>query len=268
MPYPQVPARAPGRCRLTVSMPRDARFSFPHGSGSAGGGHLSYGVSGSISGAQLFGEAEQDDDPPTEVLDAVRPAEQTPAEESSAKADDSWRLVAAAQGGDTNAFARLYDRYVDVVYRYAMFRVGDRSLAEDLTSETFLRALRRISSISYQGRDVGAWFVTIVRNLVLDHVKSSRYRLEVSTGELVEPAAAGVTSGPEAHVLADATNRELLRCIDELGEDQRECVILRFCQGLSVAETAKLMGRGDGAIKALQHRAIRRLAQLLPSDIR
>jgi RNA polymerase sigma-70 factor (ECF subfamily) len=179
-----------------------------------------------------------------------------------------WQLVAAAQRGDQDAFGRLYDRYVDVVYRYALLRVGDRNLAEDLTSETFLRALRNISSISYQGRDVGAWFVTIVRNLVLDHVKSSKYRLEVSTAEPAEPPSSVTTSGPEAHVLNNATSTELMRCIDTLGADQRECVILRFCQGLSVSETAEMMGRGEGAIKALQHRAIRRLAQLLPSDLR
>jgi RNA polymerase sigma-70 factor (ECF subfamily) len=172
----------------------------------------------------------------------------------------------AAQDGDQEAFGRLYDRYVDVVFRYVLFRVGDRSLAEDLTSETFLRALRRISSVSYQGRDVGAWFVTIARNLVLDHVKSSRYRLEVATAEIVEPRS--IDRGPEHEVLADATSAELLRCVAQLGADQQECVMLRFLQGLSVAETAELMDRNEGAIKALQHRAVRRLAQLLPDGLR
>src|SRR5256885_15709055 len=102
---------------------------------------------------------------------------------------ESWDLVHAAQQGDTAAFGRLYDRYVDVVFRYVLFRVGDRELAEDVTSETFLRALRRISSVSYQGRDVGAWFVTIARNLVLAHVKSSRFRLEVVTDDVTESGA-------------------------------------------------------------------------------
>jgi RNA polymerase sigma-70 factor (ECF subfamily) len=142
----------------------------------------------------------------------------------------AWELVAAAQQGDQNAFGQLYDRYVDVVFRFVLFRVGDRPLAEDLTSETFLRALRRISSVSYQGRDVGAWFVTIARNLVLDHVKSSR--------------------------------------VAQLGHDQQECIMLRFMQGLSVSETAAVMGRNEGAVKALQHRAVRRLAQLLPEELR
>lgn len=181
-------------------------------------------------------------------------------------ATEPWNLVRAAQGGDTDAFGALYDRYVDVVYRYVLFRVGDRTLAEDVTSETFLRALRSIGSISYQGRDVGAWFVTIARNIVFDHVKSSRYRLEVTTAELADNRE--VTDGPEQEVLTDATNAELLRCVAQLGDDQRECVTLRFIQGLSVAETAARMGRNEGAIKALQHRAVRRLAQLLPTWLR
>ncbi|MGH3979035.1 MAG: sigma-70 family RNA polymerase sigma factor [Pseudonocardiaceae bacterium] len=177
----------------------------------------------------------------------------------------AWDLVHAAQEGDKAAFGQLYDRYVDVVFRYVLFRVGDRALAEDLTSETFLRALRRITSVSYQGRDVGAWFVTIARNLVLDHVKSSRYRFEISTGEIIE--SGNTDRGPEQAALADATNAELLRCVAQLGADQQECIVLRFLQGLSVAETAELMGRNEGAVKALQHRAVRRLGQLLPEGL-
>jgi RNA polymerase sigma-70 factor (ECF subfamily) len=180
-----------------------------------------------------------------------------------------WALVRAAQDGDTGAFGRLYDRYVDVVFRYVLFRVGDRALAEDVTSETFLRAFRRISTVSYQGRDVGAWFVTIARNLVLDHVKSSRYRLEVTTAEIGDtPLGTGQPSdGPEYAVLTAATNAELMRCVAQLNADQQECIALRFMQGLSVAETATIMGRNEGAIKALQHRAVRRLAQLLPQGL-
>jgi RNA polymerase sigma-70 factor (ECF subfamily) len=181
-----------------------------------------------------------------------------------------WRLVLAAQEGDARAFGELYDRYVDTVFKYVLCRIGDRPQAEDLTSETFLRALRRISSVSYQGRDVGAWFITIARNLVLDHVKSSRYRLETATADMADrPDRSGAeTVDPEYEVMAAATTAELRRCIAQLGPDQQECIILRFLQGLSVAETAAHMGRNEGAIKALQHRAVRRLAQLMPEDLR
>ncbi|HEY1969432.1 MAG TPA: sigma-70 family RNA polymerase sigma factor [Pseudonocardia sp.] len=177
-----------------------------------------------------------------------------------------WDLVRATQAGDQQAFGQLYDRYHEMVFRYVLFRVGDRQLAEDLTAETFLRALRRIQSVSYQGRDIGAWFVTIARNLVLDHVKSSRYRLEQTTSEIADLSPA--TSGPEQQVLDGATYEELLRCVAKLNSDQKECIALRFLQGLSVAETARLMGRNEGAVKALQHRAVRRLAQLLPEGLR
>jgi RNA polymerase sigma-70 factor, ECF subfamily len=177
-----------------------------------------------------------------------------------------WDLVRATQAGDQQAFGQLYDRYHEMVFRYVLFRVGDRQLAEDLTAETFLRALRRIQSVSYQGRDIGAWFVTIARNLVLDHVKSSRYRLEQTTSEIADLSPA--TSGPEQQVLDGATHQELLRCVAKLNADQKECITLRFLQGLSVAETARLMERNEGAVKALQHRAVRRLAQLLPEGLR
>jgi RNA polymerase sigma-70 factor (ECF subfamily) len=182
-----------------------------------------------------------------------------------ARDEEVWGLVEAAQRGDTEAFGRLYDRYVDVVHRYAYARLGDRTLAEDVTSETFLRALRRIGTVSYRGRDVGAWFVTIARNLVLDHVKSGRNRYEVVSGDPVEP---GYTAeGPEPAVLRQLSSEAVLRCVRQLPPDQQECVVLRFLQGLSVAETAAVMNRNTGAIKALQHRALRRLQGLIPAGV-
>jgi RNA polymerase sigma-70 factor (ECF subfamily) len=179
---------------------------------------------------------------------------------------DVWELVSQAQAGDAEAFGRLYDHYVSMVHRYVYYRVGDRATAEDVTSETFVRALRRIDSLSFQGRDVGAWLVTIARNIVLDHVKSSRYRLEVTTADMRDADRA--TDGPEEAVLQHLTNRELLACVQQLGSEQQECIVLRFIHGLSVSETAEIMGKKDGAIKALQHRAVRRLAGLLPDGLR
>lgn len=181
--------------------------------------------------------------------------------------DGSWALVKMAQAGDMKAFGELFDRYFDMVFRFALVRMnGDRAQAEDIAQETFVRALRRIGSVTYQGRDIGAWFVTIARNLVFDHVKSSRYRLEHATDEIVEHSPA--THGPEQQVLDGATSSELLRCIARLNPDQQECITLRFLNGLSVAETAERMNRNEGAVKALQHRAVRRLGQLLPEGLR
>lgn len=202
---------------------------------------------------------------------APSPRDGTEHEDDAATAA-AWALVRAAQEGEGEAFGELYHQYVDTVFRYVLFRVGDKELAEDVTSETFLRALRRISSVSYQGRDVGAWFITIARNLILDHVKSSRVKREVTTSEVADsgPAAftgadSGGNAGPEQLVMASASREELAGCIEALGDDQRECIVLRFIQGLSVLETSRVMQRNEGAVKALQHRAVRRLAQLLPS---
>ncbi|MEU6810916.1 ECF subfamily RNA polymerase sigma factor, BldN family [Streptomyces sp. NPDC046831] len=190
---------------------------------------------------------------------ARRPA----ADSDSARMMD---LVERAQAGEADAFGRLYDQYSDTVYRYIYYRVGGKATAEDLTSETFLRALRRIGTFTWQGRDFGAWLVTIARNLVADHFKSSRFRLEVTTGEMLD--ANEVERSPEDSVLESLSNAALLEAVRRLNPQQQECVTLRFLQGLSVAETARVMGKNEGAIKTLQYRAVRTLARLLPEDAR
>jgi RNA polymerase sigma-70 factor (ECF subfamily) len=176
-------------------------------------------------------------------------------------------LVRAAQDGDGEAFGELYDRYVDVVHRYISYRVNNHALAEDLTSETFLRALRRIASFTWQGRDFGAWLVTIARNLITDHFKSSRYKLERSTADMVAAGADRGHDGPEGEVLTGITNATLLDAVKQLNPEQQECIVLRFLQGMSVAETAAVLGKNEGAVKALQYRAVKALGRLLPEDL-
>lgn len=197
-----------------------------------------------------------------------RPSAGTTARRPAADSDSArmMDLVERAQAGEAEAFGRLYDQYSDTVYRYIYYRVGGKATAEDLTSETFLRALRRIGTFTWQGRDFGAWLVTIARNLVADHFKSSRFRLEVTTGEMLD--ANEVERSPEDSVLESLSNAALLDAVRRLNPQQQECVTLRFLQGLSVAETARVMGKNEGAIKTLQYRAVRTLARLLPDDAR
>ncbi len=175
-------------------------------------------------------------------------------------------LVLRAKTGDTEAFGALYDRYLELVYRYVYFRVGSHALAEDLTSETFLRALRSVADFTWQGRDFGAWLVTIARNLVTDHFKSGRNRLEVSTAEVLDTPLDGAHI-PENAVVANMVNEHVMQAVKQLGPEQQECVILRFLHGMSLAETAMIMGKKSGAIKALQFRAIKALARALPEDL-
>ena len=164
------------------------------------------------------------------------------------------------------ALLALYDEALPAVYGYFIRRCGDRGAAEDLTSETFLRALRRIDSFTYTGKDIGAWFTTIARNLVTDHVKSSRFKLEVSTADMLD--ADRGDDGIETQVIERLRDAALLDAVRQLKPEQQECIVLRFLQGLSVAETSGVMGRSEGAVKQLQLRAVRALAKLLPEHAR
>jgi RNA polymerase sigma-70 factor (ECF subfamily) len=197
---------------------------------------------------------------PTAVPD-LDPEPETPEPDRALVVD----LVARAQRGDAEAFGALYDRYLDLIYRYVYYRVGGKALAEDLVSETFLRALRRIGTFEWQGRDFAAWLVTIARNIIADHYKSGRFRLEVSTADMLDADRA--TDGPEASVLDGITNASILEAVKKLNSEQQECVVLRFLQGMSVIETAQAMGKSEGAIKALQYRAVRTLGRMLPKEL-
>ncbi len=194
------------------------------------------------------------------------PPNESPEGVPSDAAADIAQIVAEAQAGSAEAFGLLYDRYVETVYRYLYYRVGNAATAEDLVSETFLRALRRIDTFSWQGRDMAAWFVTIARNLLADERKSSRYRLEVPTDDLTNATRGQVTESPEEQVLQSMSNEALLKAVRSLRPDQQECLALRFLQGMSVSETAEIMGRNEGAVKALQYRAVRTLAKRLPKE--
>jgi RNA polymerase sigma-70 factor (ECF subfamily) len=175
-------------------------------------------------------------------------------------------LVELARGGDSEAFGPLYDHYQGSVYRFVFYRTRSQALAEDLTSETFLRALRSMSGFRWQGKDFGAWLMTIARNLCTDHFKAGRTRLELTTDDM--GAHDDATEGPENAVLAGLTNEVLLDGLRRLSDEQRDCLIMRFLQGLSIAETAEVLGRSEGAVKQLQLRGVRNLAKLVPAGWR
>jgi RNA polymerase sigma-70 factor (ECF subfamily) len=187
-------------------------------------------------------------------------------EESEADRSRLIALVELARKGDADAFGLLYDHYQSSVYRFLFYRTRSSALAEDLCSETFFRALRSMSNFRWQGKDFGAWLMTIARNLATDHFKSGRTRLEMTTEDMGVHDDA--TEGPEAAVLAGLTNEILLTSLKSLPDEQRDCLIMRFLQGMSIAETAAVLGRSDGAIKQLQLRGVRNLAKLMPEGIR
>ena len=167
-------------------------------------------------------------------------------------------LVEKAREGDSEAFGQLYDHYQPSVYRFLYYRVGSAHLAEDLTADTFFRALRSVSTFRWQGKDFGAWLMTIARNL-------SRAIGAFAAGRRTFDAA---LPSPENNVLTTLSNETLLSALQELPTEQRECIVMRFLQGLSIAETADALGRSSGAIKQLQLRGVRNLAKHLPVDLR
>ncbi|MEO5851500.1 MAG: sigma-70 family RNA polymerase sigma factor [Nocardioides sp.] len=175
-------------------------------------------------------------------------------------------LVELAREGDKEAFGLLFDHYHQSVYRFIFYRTRSQTLAEDLTSETFFRALRSMSGFRWQGKDFGAWLMTIARNLATDHFKAGRTRLELTTDDMGLHDDA--TEGPESEVLTNLTNEALMEALHSLPAEQRDCLVMRFLQGLSISETAGVLGRSDGAVKQLQLRGVRNLAKLVPEGLR
>lgn len=166
-------------------------------------------------------------------------------------------LVARAAAGDRDAFATIYNEHQAEVYRFLYYRTRSRELAEDLTSETFVRALRRIDSFTERPLTGGveAWLVTIARNLYFDHLKASRVRLEVPVPEFFDWV--GSVEGAEDVALRNVETAEAVRsALVTLNPYQRRCVELRFLQELSIPETVAEMGTSTGAVKTLTSRAM------------
>jgi RNA polymerase sigma-70 factor, ECF subfamily len=188
--------------------------------------------------------------------------------------ETDWELVERVKAGDMEAFGLLYRHYYKVVFAVVLKRTKDWHLAEDLTGETFLRALRKIDSVSDQGQRFPAWLVTIAVNLHLDLVKSSYYRLDRSWYGLGNLEYNHASLGHEMMYVAEPRNpeevqtslailTELRRCVSELSPRYRQCIELRFMQGKSHAETAAEMGGNETSNRMLQHHAIKRLATMM-----
>lgn len=193
-------------------------------------------------------------------IPSPRPAPTDPAAEA-------WALVVRAQAGDRDAFGDLYRRYNETVTRFVRGRLtGRHHVVEDLVSDTFLKAFRSIGSFRWQGRDPAAWLITIARNLLADHFKSAHSRLSISVSDNVEfdRADDAPEADPAAAVVDQSVSRVLVDAMAVLTDDQRRCVELRFFDGLNVSETAAVMGIKAGACKALQYRAVRAMARLVP----
>jgi RNA polymerase sigma-70 factor (ECF subfamily) len=178
--------------------------------------------------------------------------------------EEADELVDRAIAGDQDAFASLFEITLPSVYRYLYGRSGDATLAEDLAQDAYMRAMRAIRT-SFKGASTEflAWMIRIARNRFLDHVKSGRVRWEVVVDETPVTLATG---NPEIEAIERVAGGNLRNALNRLTPEQQEIVYLRFFQGLQIAEVAAVTGRTEGAVKALQFRALRALERVIVTD--
>ncbi len=171
------------------------------------------------------------------------------------------RLVRRALNGDADAFGRIYDVYVDRVYTYACARVNDPHEAEDVTEVVFLKAFEAIGTYDRRGLPFGAWIFRIARNATIDHARRSA-RVPKPVEDLIEQVGPDPVT-VEEQVVARVDDAIIKNAIRRLTDDQASVIACRFFWDMDIRETARALGRTEGAVKALQHRALRSLARIL-----
>ncbi len=184
------------------------------------------------------------------VAGAARPAEPRGGENGNDAA-----LVLAAKAGDATAFGELYERYRDAIYRFCLSRTGTPHDAEDLTADVFVKALQSIDRYQDRGLPFAAFLYRIARNAAIDRSRTLKQPLSVD-GLLVEPAS---KQNVEAEATFQVERSILLAALARLKPEHRDVIVMRFIEGYAALEVAQLLGKTEGAIRTLQHRALERL---------
>jgi len=174
---------------------------------------------------------------------------------------DEERLLAKAMQFDDAALGELYDRYEARIYGYIYRRTGDQVLAEDLTAQVFLKMLESIRDQKAWRSSFSGWLYRIAHNLVVDTYRRKGRHGAVDLEDV--PQTAAESQNPEETVEQTLDAERLRSAIRRLTDEQAEVVSLRFLEGYSIAEVAGMMNRTEGAIKALQYRAVATLRTLL-----
>ncbi len=169
-------------------------------------------------------------------------------------------LVQQAIDGNQAAFTQLYDGYFDKIYRYIYFRVKNQPEAEDLTQEVFIKALRGISSYKSGKAPFASWLFRIAHNQVIDHIRKD---IKNKTTSLNEASSAVGNADPVTMTEQKSDIEELTEALKHLPPAQGEVISLRFIAGLSIAEAAKILGKREGTVKALQFNGMVSLKKIL-----
>lgn len=167
-------------------------------------------------------------------------------------------LLARIQQHDQQALAEVYDRYFDQLHRYLSYRLGESEVAADLAAEVFLALVNALKAGKPPRTSLSGWLYTVARNLAADYIRDKG-----RTVSLADNLAADTPSLTEQAHLAHLVPR-LREAILQLTEEQQHVIALRFGQEMSLAETAEIMEKSVGAVKALQHRALASLARFMP----
>ena len=161
---------------------------------------------------------------------------------------------------DANAFGELYDRFVERVFRYLYFRTGSHPEAEDLTEQVFLKAWEAIGRYRWQGRPFLAWLYRLAHNAHIDYVRSQKPTTSLTNDE--RPIE--VASAAAAVDLARTLDAEVLtRALGQLTPDQQQVIVMKFIQGMDNDQIAQTLDKREGAIRALQMRALMSLRRVL-----
>ncbi len=171
-------------------------------------------------------------------------------------------LVRRAVQRDREAFASLYDRHVEHVYKHIYYMVSNKSDAEDITQEVFIRAWKYIDKYRYRGVPFVAWLIKIARNLIVDHYHYKARKKEVP---LVEPEALIQTgeTNPEAITEASLNRSHIRKAILKLKGEKQTVILMRFIDGFSYKEIAKVLNKSEGAVRVIQYRALNELRHML-----
>lgn len=172
---------------------------------------------------------------------------------------DERHTVTRAQRGDEEAVTLLYERYVDTIYTYIHYRVESAEIAEDLTSEVFLRMVRNLRGFTDRGLPFKAWLFRIAANLVTDHYRHSNKRTIMPIHEYFESD----DPNPFEQVVEDQEQRDIQLALKTLPAQYQDLLILHFVDDLSYDEIVKVMNKSPAALRAMQYRALKSLAQQL-----
>ena len=180
-------------------------------------------------------------------------SESQSARSESPDRDRVRRLVERGQQGDRDALEELYLIHFDRIYSYLHMSVGNRHDAEDLTTQTFVKMLESIGKFRFRAAPFSAWLFRIAHNLAMDHFRAGR-RWQPEE-EVPEPPGQEELSA-EDEAMQSIGRASMLELIDELSHEQQQVLTLKFVFNFGNAEVATILGKTDGAVKSLQHRAL------------